>query len=206
MTFTDSFLSISRVVIFVLSDYAIALISIVVERLSQDGQPITLSHLRMGATSPAAAASAGTCEVTVPINEEQPQFEGAEGTSRVSHEGDHQHAITESYIWRVILSPAYTRLQTLLEYLKVQLGVSVVSHKEGSLLIKVTCSSLQILEGLWEDYRSGNLSKVVERTLVTPDVLEKLGLSELKLKTMVTTEEYTKCKEFFLTGDKVRPP
>ena len=160
----------------------------------------------MVATSPAAAASAGTCTVTVPIDEEQPQFEGAEGTSGVNLGGDHQYPPTESYIWRVILSPACNRLQSLVEYLKVQLGVSVVSHKEGSLLIKVTCSSLQILEGLWDDYSSGNLSKMVERTFVTPDVLEKLGLSELKLKTTITKEEYNKCKEFFLTGDKVRPP
>ena len=160
----------------------------------------------MVATSPAAAASASTCTVTVPISEEQPQFEGAEGTSRVNLEGDHQDPTTESYIWRVILSPAYNRLQSLLEYLKVQLGISVVSHEEGSLLITVTCSSLKILEGLWKDYTSGNLNKEVEQKLVTPDVLNELGFSELKLKTTITEEEYNNCKEFFLTGNKVRPP
>ena len=74
-------------------------------------------------------------------------------------------------------------------------------------MIKVTCSSLEILEGLWEDYLSGNLNKVVEQKLVTPDVLDELGLSELKLETTIITEkEYNKCKEIFLTGDKVRPP
>ena len=145
----------------------------------------------MVATSPVAATSESI--VTVPINQEQPQ-------------SDRQDLQMESYIWRVILSPALNGLQSLLEYLKVQLGVNVVSLKEGSLLIKVTCSSLQILEGLWKDYSSGNLSKVVERTLVTPEVLEKLGLSELKLKTTITKREYNKCKEFFLRGDKVRPP
>lgn len=157
-------------------------------------------------TSPAAAASASTSTVIVPIDEEKPTFGGAGGTSREHLEGDYQNPLTGSYIWRVILSPAYIGLQSLLEYLRVQLGVNVVSHREGSLLITVTCSSLQILEGLWKDYSSGNLSKVVEQTLVTPDVLEKLGLSELKLKTTITEEEYNKCKEFFLTRDKVRPP
>jgi len=96
-------------------DHATALISIVVERFSQGGQPIALSHSHMVAASPAPAASAGTCTVTVPIDEEQPQFEGAEGTSRVNLEEDHQYPPTESYIWRVILSPAYNRLQSLVE-------------------------------------------------------------------------------------------
>ena len=154
----------------------------------------------MGTTS----ASTGT--VIVLIDEEPPQFEGAEGTSRENPEDDYQDPPTESFIWRVILSPAYNRLLSLVENLKVRLGVSVESHREGSLLITVTCGSLKILEGLWEDYTSGNLNKVVEQKLVTPDVLHKLGLSELKLETTITEEEYNKCKEVFLTGDKVSLP
>lgn len=71
-------------------------------------------------------------------------------------------------------------------------------------MITVTCSSLQILKGLWEDYSSGHLNRVIEQILVTPDVLEKLGLSELKLKTTISEKEYKKCKEFFLTADQVR--
>lgn len=182
------------------------LICIAVEGFSQGRRPIGSSHLPIVTTSPEAAPSANTRTVIVPIHEEQPQFGGAGGTSREHLEGDYQDPPTGSYIWRVILSPAYIRLQSLLEYLKVQLGVNVVSHREGSLLITVTCSSLQVLEGLWEDYSSGNLNKVVQQTLVTSDVLEKLGLSTLKLKTTITEEEYNKCKDFFLTRDKVRPP
>ncbi|XP_020611948.1 uncharacterized protein LOC110050370 [Orbicella faveolata] len=141
----------------------------------------------MVATSPVAATSESI--VTVPINQEQPQ-------------SDRQDLQMESYIWRVILSPALNGLQSLLEYLKVQLGVSVANCRVGSLMITVTCSSLQILEGLWKDYSSGHLNKVVEQTLVTPDVLEKLGLSELKLKTTISEEEYNKCKEFLLNEHK----
>ena len=143
----------------------------------------------MVATSLVAAASESM--VAVPINQEQPQ-------------SDHQDPQTDSYVWRVILSPALSRLQRLLEHLKAQLGVSVANCKVGSLLITVTCSSLKILEGLWEDYSSGHLNKVVEQTLVTPDVLEKLGLSELKLKTTISEEEYDKYKEFLLSEHKVR--
>lgn len=179
---------------FLPSDYVILRMSIVVERLLKGGHMVT--------TSPEAVASAGTGT----IHEGQPQFEGAERTSRENLEGDHQDPPPESYIWRVILSPAYNRFLSLVEDLKVRLGVNVVSHKEGSLLITVTCSSLEILEGLWEDYTSGNLNKVVGQKLVTPDVLDELGFSELKLQTTITEEEYNKCKGFFLTGDKVRPP
>lgn len=192
------------VCLFFLADYLI--ICIDVERFSQGRPPIASSHFPIATTSSEAAPSTNTRTVIVPSHEEQPQFGGAGGTSREHLEGDYQDPPTGSYIWRVILSPAYIGLQRLLEYLKVQLGVNVVSHREGSLLITVTCSSLQILEGLWEDYISGNLSKVVEEALVTPYVLEKLGLSKLKLKTTITEEKYNKCKEFFLTRDKVRPP
>ncbi|KAJ7380874.1 hypothetical protein OS493_004457 [Desmophyllum pertusum] len=92
-----------------------------------------------------------------------------------------------------------------LEYLRVRFGVGVASLSEGSLLITVTCSSLQILDGLWEDYCSGHLNKVVEQKLVTPDVLERLQLSDLKLKTTITEEEYKKCKELFLR-DQISGP
>ena len=109
---------------------------------------------------------------------------------------------TESYIWKTILSPAFDLVQSLVEYLRNKLAVRVIKYRVGSLLITVTCSSLQILEGLWEDYRSGHLNKVIEQTLVTPDVLEKLGLSELKLKTTISDEEYNKCKEFFFSEHK----
>ncbi len=119
-------------------------------------------------------------------------------------EVNRQGAPTESYVWNIILSVS-ERVNQLLEYLKDQLGVGVVRYNVGSLLITVTCSSLEILERLWEDYSSGHLNKVAEQKLITPDVLEKLGLKELKLKTTITEEEYKKCKEFFLGVSQVRP-
>ncbi|KAL9963728.1 hypothetical protein ACROYT_G027262 [Oculina patagonica] len=141
--------------------------------------------------------------VAVPVNQEQLQSEGAEGTSGEHLEGNCQSAPTEPYIWKVILS-VHEYFNQFLEYLKVQLGIGVVSYSVGSLLITVTCSSLQILERLWEDYISGHLNKVAEQNLVSPDVLEKLGLKELKLKTAITEEEYKKCKWLFLGAGQVR--
>ena len=129
---------------------------------------------------------------------EQVQAEGA-----VGHQGpkelqtNQQNPLTYEEIWRVILSvkpPA----SLLIEYLRTELGVEVHGSSEGSLVITVSCSSLQVLKRLWKDYRSGHLSEVVQRTLVTADVLKELGLSEVKLKTIISEEEYKACEEFFM--------
>ncbi|KAL9963713.1 hypothetical protein ACROYT_G027246 [Oculina patagonica] len=142
--------------------------------------------------------------VTMAVNREQLQSGGTVGTSGEHLEGNRQSAPTEPYIWNIILS-VQEYFNQFLDYLKGQLGLGVVSYSVGSLLITVTCSSLEILERLWEDYSSGHLNKVAEQNLVSPDVLEKLGLKELKLKTTITEEEYNKCKAFFLgTGQAKR--
>ena len=75
-------------------------------------------------------------------------------------------------------------------YLRHGLGVEVKDYREGSLVISVTCSSLQALERLWDDYCSDNLSQVVQQLLVTPETLKELGLSRLELRTTITEEEY----------------
>lgn len=157
----------------------------------------------MVATSPAAAASERM--FPEPTNLEQPRSGGAEGTSEEHLQREvTQHPPTERAIWRAIRAPKEAS-NRLLEYLKDTLGVGVVSDTEGSLLIKVTCSSLEILEGLWEDFSSGHLNEVIEQTLVTSDILEVLGLSDLKLQTTIKEEEeYKKCKEFFFSEHQVR--
>ena len=82
-----------------------------------------------------------------------------------------------------------------LEYMKnmrlIITGVSI-----GSLLITVKCDSYQILERLWEDYSSGHLGEVVQRCFVTEEILTELSLTELKLKTTISQEEYKACKKF----------
>ena len=103
----------------------------------------------------------------------------------------------ENNIWNVILSfkNAFDRL---VQYLRNTLGVIVQSYNVGSLLLTVTCSSLEILQDLWQDYCSGHLNEVVQETLVTACVLEQLCLSEVKLKTIISKDEYQACKEFFM--------
>ena len=86
----------------------------------------------------------------------------------------------------------------MVRYLKYKLGVDIQGNRLGSLVITVSCSSLQVLERLWEDYCRGHLNEVVQQTLVTEAILKELGLSEVKLKIIISEEEYKACKEFFM--------
>ena len=89
-------------------------------------------------------------------------------------------------------------LEILLEYLKTKLGVVVQGFRQGSLIITVSCSSLEVLETLWRDYRRGHLNEVVQDTLVTAEVLKELNLSEAKLTTIISEDEYKLCKDLFI--------
>ena len=89
-------------------------------------------------------------------------------------------------------------LEMLLEYLKTKLGVVVQGFRQGSLIITVSCSSLEVLEALWEDYRRGHLNEVVQDSLVTAEVLKELNLSEVKLKTIISEDEYRLYKDIFI--------
>ena len=133
-------------------------------------------------------AREGMCTIPIPESEAQPPGELQRNPPYPPRELD---------IWNVILS-FKNSFALLIQYLQVKLGVTVQSHSVGSFLVRVTCSSLEILEGLWKDYCSGHLNEVVQETLVTTEVLETLGLSELKLKTIIFEEEYNACKEFFM--------
>ena len=81
-------------------------------------------------------------------------------------------------------------------YLK-EIGAILAGAGTGSLLITLKCDSLPILERLWEDYLSGHLGEVIQRSFVSEKILKKFSLSELKLKTTISEEEYKACKAYF---------
>ena len=83
----------------------------------------------------------------------------------------------------------------LFEYLKMKIGLDV-QDQTGSSVIKVSSSSSKGHKALWKDYLTGHLNKVVQDTLVTKEVLEKLHLSEVKLKTVVQYSQSGKGKIF----------
>ena len=80
---------------------------------------------------------------------------------------------------------------------KNNLNALVEGIELESLLITVKCSSLQILEGLWKVYKSGYLNQLVQETLVTHEVLEILGIDEVKLIVSISKQEYERGKQIF---------
>ena len=73
-----------------------------------------------------------------------------------------------------------------------------VTQKLESLWVTVECSSLRILEDLWNDYCCEYLSGLAQNTLVSKDILEELGLTNVKLRTTISEEEYRDCRTRFL--------
>ena len=76
--------------------------------------------------------------------------------------------------------------------------VLLVGAQTGSLIITVECNSLEILEGLWNDYSTGHLNEVAEKFLVTDNILKEFGLSEVKLITTILMKEFKACREHLL--------
>ena len=110
---------------------------------------------------------------------------------------------TEEDIWNFILRLGIPP-ELLDQYLRDYLHVDPVRHDIGSLVVTVECNSLKILEGLWEDYCSGHLNEVAQETLITAEVLEKFGLSEIKLKTYISEKDYESTRQT-LMEIKVEP-
>ena len=96
--------------------------------------------------------------------------------------------------WNVILSFKES-VDLFFRYLLRKLHLPVRNNEVGSWHITVECSSLEVFDGLWEDYCSGHLNSVAQKILITPQVLEKLGLTELKLKTFIVEQKGKKLLE-----------
>ena len=77
-------------------------------------------------------------------------------------------------------------------------NVLIVDAQPGSLIITVKCPSLEILEELWNDYCTGRLNEMVQKFLVTADILMALGLTAVKLTTTILDEDYRACREYFI--------
>ena len=87
-----------------------------------------------------------------------------------------------------------------IEYMEKVRKVIIVDCSPGSLIITVECSSLEILEELWQDYCIGNLGLVVQQYLVTEDLLKELGLTEVKLSTTIDEKDYRDCQKCLTRG------
>lgn len=169
-----------------------------IETIVQGGVVINVFNLPGSSqTMQAAGTFEGTSIVpSVPIALEQEQVAGVEGSLPQQIQKNQQGHTTELDYWNLILSLGRP-LQSFCQYLKNMLNVIVRCHDTGSLLLTVECRTLQILEGLWEDYCSGHLNEMAQESLITAEVLEKLGLSQIKLKIFMSEEEYERGKQIF---------
>ena len=136
-------------------------------------------------------------ECMIPTPMEHPQAEGSTGQSTGNAQGNQQNPPANLDFWYVLYS-FKEPIILLLRYLRIKLGVGIQDNRLGSLVITVSCSSLEVLEQLWRDYCSGHLNEVVQETLVTEQLLKELCLSEVKLKTIISEKKYNACKEWFM--------
>ena len=173
---------------------ATLVLNITTESITQAGVPVILNKLSgILQIAQEAGESQGICVIPVPDQERAEDDASDPGELHLNP----LDTPTEMQIWTVILSFKKS-FELFLQYLGYKLNAFVRNHDVGSLLITIECSSLQILEGLWEDYRSGHLNAIAQEILVTAEVLEKLGLDDVRLKTFISEEEYENGKKIFM--------
>ena len=88
------------------------------------------------------------------------------------------------------------------QYIEKARKALIVDVISSSLIVMVECSSLEILEGLWEDYSTGYLSEMAQKFLATDEILKAFGLAEVELTTTIKEEEYRTCHKLLseITG------
>ena len=157
-------------------------------------EPITSRNSALeveGAQSPSESV-----ETRISIPQEQSSAEGTAGQSTSTELPASQQNNTEvQNFWDDVSKRSLNRLK---KYLKKKFGADVQGDRRGSLIITVSCSSLEVLEELWKEYRTGHLNEVIQATLVTAEVLEKLNLKEVKLRTIISEDDYLSYKEFLI--------
>ena len=82
------------------------------------------------------------------------------------------------------------------QHLKLILDLTSREGNEDSLRLAVKCSSLEGLERLWEDYRSGHLNEIAQKYLVTDEIKRRFHVESVSLATAIQEEDYLACKEF----------
>ena len=108
--------------------------------------------------------------------------------------------IADSYL-QAIHPPNLEELNGFLQYMQEVRKVIIVDFKTGSLIITVRCTSLRILDDLWKDYCTGHLQEVVQRNLVTEDILQQWGLDSVQLTLTIREEEYKAYRKNFLNNE-----
>ena len=144
----------------------------------------------------------------VPGTSEAPRAEITSGRKRKNIENRAVHPsqelldfIASKYLKKVDPSTP-EEFNGFVEYIERARKALILDVTSGSLIVMVECSSLEILEGLWEDYSTGYLSEMAQKFLATDEILKAFGLAEVKLTTTIKEEEYRTCHKLLseITG------
>ena len=98
------------------------------------------------------------------------------------------------YNKRTKLSTA-SGLSDFIKHVENTYNFTLSSVGVGSLVVKVQCPDLQILERLWNDYCSGVLNEAAERFLVTDEIKREINVEIVRLKTIIEEDNYLICKK-----------
>ena len=108
--------------------------------------------------------------------------------------------VADNYL-QAIHPPNLEELNGVLQYMQKVRQVIIVDVKTGSLIITVRCTSLRILDDLWNDYCTGHLQEVAQRNLVTEDILQQWGLDSVQLTLTISEEQYIAYRKNFLKNE-----
>ena len=100
--------------------------------------------------------------------------------------------ISSKYLQKVDPS-TLEEFNEFVDYIERVHNALIVDVTTGSLIVMVECSSLEILEGLWEDYSTGYLNEMAQKFLVTEELLRTFGLAKVNLTTTIKEEQYRAC-------------
>ncbi|XP_070549093.1 uncharacterized protein [Ptychodera flava] len=84
--------------------------------------------------------------------------------------------------------------ETMKKLNKLHAELLTLGNGEGSISFIMKCKSLGALECLMAKYSSGQLHEMMEDTMITPNLMDVLGVKYLKLQVTIDMEEFKLCK------------
>ncbi|XP_006814349.2 uncharacterized protein LOC102800835 [Saccoglossus kowalevskii] len=85
-------------------------------------------------------------------------------------------------------------LKTTRAQIEAEGDIETRESKEGCLILPVICKRVRALDRLWSQMWSGELNQMIQKEIVTPDFLQSVNLTEVKLTTNILTWEYNRCR------------
>ena len=162
-------------------------------------------HVLFNSNRPQTVATTDPQDVlAAPGTSEKPRVEVSSGSRRANVENravpspqEILSTISSKYLQKRDISTPED-FNEFVQYIERVRRAVVVEVTDGSIIVMVECVSLEILEGLWEDYNSGHLNEIAQKFLVTEEILKAFGLAEVKLSTTIKVEDYKSCRELLL--------